>query len=204
MSCMEKAFSRIHTSDEQEKFEIALQKYEDMKLDSVDAILEHYFGSSINKELFKNAFISHKGIYLGDYNCENSAMKFKLYLDKISGTIVDNVEYGPTYISPKFYGTPGWWYSFNLKEKNCDIELFTCRDFGEWSTYNQEKKQTLMSHYAIGVKTLDEFYNIYEEIKQIDSYEILVLTENDVVGHTYAHFKNRTTEEVLEVIYNQR
>ena len=57
-----------------------------------------------------------------------------------------------------------------------------------------------MSHYAIGVKIKEDFYKIYDAIRENDNFEAFVLTENDVVGHTYAHFKNKKTLDVLEVI----
>lgn len=201
VSCMNEAFYKILTFEVEEVLEQAITTYKDKKLETVEAVLDYYFGDKANKELFKDAYIAHTAIYMGDYEDESFIEEVKAYLQNVKDKMIDNLEYGPTYISPKYYGTPGWWFSFHLLSNNSDVELFTCRNYGEWREYSAEKKNTLMSHYAVGVKTKEDFYKIYYTLKENDNLEAFVLTENDVVGHTYAHFKNKETLDVLEVIF---
>lgn len=201
VSCMKEAFHRILTFEAEEVMEQAIATYKNKKLETVEAVLDYYFGDKADKELFQDTYIAHTGIFMGDYEDESFIEEVKTCLENAKDKKIANLEYGPTYISPKYYGTPGWWFSFQLLSDNSDVELFTCRNYGEWSEYSAEKKTTLMSHYAIGVKTKEDFYKIYDALKENDNFEAFVLTENDVVGHTYAHFKNKETLDVLEVIF---
>lgn len=201
VSCIKEAFHRIITFEAEEVIGNAIAKYKNKKIDSIDGVVDYYLGDKVDKSLFQSAYIAHTGIYMGDYEDENFIEELKIYLESIKSKILMNLEYGPTYISPKYYGTPGWWFSFNLLEENSDLELFTCRNYGEWGQYSAEKKNILMSHYAIGLKTEADFYKIYNALKEFNFLEEFVLTQNDVVGHTYAHFKNKETMDVLEIIF---
>lgn len=199
-SCMKEAFHRILTFEAEEVIEQAIVTYKNKKLETVEAVLDYYFDDKYDKELFQDAYIAHIGIYMSDYEDESFIEEVKSYLENAKDKKITNLAYGPTYISPKYYGTPGWWFSFQILSENFDVELFTCRNYGSWSEYSADKKTTLMSHYAIGVKIKEDFYKIYDAIRENDNFEAFVLTENDVVGHTYAHFKNKKTLDVLEVI----
>lgn len=204
VSCMKKAFHRILTFEAQEVTEQAIAAYINKKLGTVEAVLDYYFSDKADKKLFQDSYIAHTGIYMGDYEDECFIEEIKAYLENIKGKRISNLEYGPTYISPKYYGTPGWWFSFHLLSDNSEVELFTCRNYGRWSEYSLEKKITLMSHYAIGVKTKENFYKIYDALKENENFEAFVMTDNDVVGHTYAHFKNKETLDVLEIIFTSQ
>jgi hypothetical protein len=56
--------------------------------------------------------VNHVGIYMGDYESDDEVFDWNAHLNDLreSGQIT-SVEMGPSYISPRQYGTPGWWQS---------------------------------------------------------------------------------------------
>lgn len=209
MESIEKAFSRILLFDAEQIFKEALDKYNNRKLNTLDEVLAYYFDDAIDLSNFNGTYLDHIGIYAGDYKNEAFIDDFIIYLKQIEseGVRISNLAYGPTYISPQYYGTPGWWISFKLLETGEDIELFFCREYGDWKNYNKIKKEVLMSHYAIGVDSKTRFDTLFCFLKENTDFDVLILTEDKnlgpTYGHTYAHFKNKNTLDIIEIIYKK-
>ncbi len=150
--------------------------------------------------IFADSTIKHVAFYCGDYVEDQTIDLFYDYI-KASDKVKD-VEYGPSYISPKEYNTPGWWLSLHTIDDK-EIELFSCKSFGEWKKFDVLKKDCLMSHIALSMKSLDELYNAVNYLDTKSELHRIMLTENDSLGHTYAHYLNKESNHVFELLYEK-
>ena len=82
--------------------------------------------------------VHHRAYYIGDYQEEKTVEALWNLLSKKQE--VSNFTYGPSYIAPQYYETPGWWMSLTVA--NCHIELFVIREHGKWIEFDKKKKQT--------------------------------------------------------------
>ncbi|MFE6129131.1 hypothetical protein ACFQ6Q_12795 [Streptomyces sp. NPDC056437] len=149
------------------------------------------------------AGVNHIGVYLGDYASDEEVFRWHTYLEglKRAGEL-SGVEMGPSYISPRQYGTPGWWLSLSLPDGRV-IETFTCRHFGPWLSKPVSERRRLMSHVALEVAAADDVRAVLDGLERdIEHLETIAYTEADEVGHTYGHLRNNTTRTVLEVVYD--
>ncbi|WP_433303895.1 hypothetical protein ACQP2F_13325 [Actinoplanes sp. CA-030573] len=150
----------------------------------------------------KFAGVNHVGIYMGDYDSDDEVFGWHAFLDelRLSGRIA-TVEMGPSYISPRQYGTPGWWNSIVLSD-GPTIEMFACRRFGPWADRPAGEKGRLMSHVAIDVHTPADVRYVLEVLdRDVDDLENIAYTEGDELGHTYGHLRNNASRSVLEIVY---
>jgi|GEM_PF-556495 len=204
VDCIQKAFSKILSFNMEQVWCKTMEEYQRKKEKNISSILDNYFESEFDKSVFDSTYVGHTALYLGDYHTEKFPDQFSKYLESLVGNKLSHYEFGPSYISPKQYGTPGWWYSFKLVDNAQEVELFTCRHFGEWNEYSEDVKKKLMSHYAIGVDSLEKFNKIVEYMNSIMLVEMIIITKNDKVGHTYAHFRNKKNNCVLEIVYSSK
>ncbi len=161
-----------------------------------DALLEFApWENLLDKQYLKG--IHHWAYYIGDYKKEETIIELYQYLNKKEN--ITQLSYGPSYIAPKYYGTPGWWFSFSINGKQ--VELFAMKQFGKWVNYEEEEKQHLMSHCAIELKGRSYFNYCIKRWRNIPGISVLMISQEDTLGHTYAHFYNRKTNRVVELIY---
>src|SRR3712207_2468387 len=63
--------------------------------------------------------VHHVAFYLGDYARDEQVFAWFAHLEGLrSRKELLEVDMGPSYIAPKQYGTPGWWYSVTLDRKS--------------------------------------------------------------------------------------
>jgi hypothetical protein len=166
--------------------------------------LQGWCGSAPDHVVDKFAGVNHVGIYMGDYEDDAEVFAWNAYLNQLraSGQIA-TIEMGPSYISPRQYGTPGWWNQIVLADGR-GIEMFACRRFGSWAKRSADKRGRLMSHVAINVRTEADVRNVLEVLdRDVEHLEQIAFTEADEVGHTYGHVRNNDSETVLEIVYEE-
>lgn len=146
--------------------------------------------------------VNHIAVYIGDYQSEDEVLAWHAYLRGLrdDGDIA-SVDIGPSYISPRQYGTQGWWLSVALPEGGT-IETFACKDFGPWRERTVGERRALMSHAALEVRTEGDVRSVLEGFAaHAADLEIIAYTEADEVGHTYGHLRNNSTGTVVEIVY---
>ena len=84
--------------------------------------------------------IHHRAYYIAAYQKEETVECLCNFLSKKPE--VSNLTYGPSYITPQYYETPGWWISLNVED--CLVELFVVREYGKWLEFDEKTKQSLM------------------------------------------------------------
>ncbi|MEW2523738.1 hypothetical protein [Streptomyces sp. NPDC047071] len=148
------------------------------------------------------AGVNHVGIYMGDYERDEEILTWNAYLrDLQKSAHIATVEMGPSYISPRQYGTPGWWNALVLPDGRA-IETFACMEFGPWADRAVDERRRLMSHVAIDTRTEDGVRFVLDALERdVDSLEVIAFTEADELGHTYGHVRNNADMSVLEIVY---
>lgn len=147
--------------------------------------------------------VNHIGVYLGDYATDDEVFHWNAHLEGLAeaGQIA-SVEMGPSYISPRQYGTPGWWISVALPDGGV-IETFACRQFGPWLDRPVPERARLMSHVAMEVASATDVRAVLDRLdRAVEDLEAIAYTEADEVGHTYGHLRNNVTRAVLEIVYD--
>lgn len=165
--------------------------------------LRSWCGESPADVAARFAGVNHIGVYIGDYSDDEEVFRWRSYLDGLERAgQLSSVDMGPSYISPRQYGTPGWWISVSLPDGRV-IETFTCRHFGPWLDKPVSERGRLMSHVALEVSAPEDVQAVLSGLERdIDHVEAIAYTEADEVGHTYGHLRNNTTRSVLEVVYD--
>lgn len=176
------------------------QLFDREKTKDPEEVLEQFFGQKPMIPTLCNLGIHHVAIYMGDYYNESQVHEFAGFLKKLGNDNIKSIDYGPSYISAKEYGTPGWWFTVKL-DNDEEMELFTCENFGRWKEKNAGVKEKLMSHYALKVESPEQLELLIEELKKYEDIQMIMYTEHNDLGHTYAHFKNLINHKVLELIY---
>ncbi|MFD8467038.1 hypothetical protein ACFV10_18260 [Streptomyces cyaneofuscatus] len=165
--------------------------------------LRTWCGRSPAEVAARFAGVNHIGVYLGDYASDEEVFRWHSYLEGLrrDGELT-GVEMGPSYISPRQYGTPGWWLSVSLPDGRV-IETFTCRHFGAWTSRPVAERRRLMSHVALEVSTAEDVREVLAGLEGgIAHVEAIAYTEADEVGHTYGHLRNNVTRSVLEIVHD--
>lgn len=165
--------------------------------------LNHWGGQAASAVASKFAGVNHIGVYLGDYASDEEVFGWYAYLEALERAgDISSVEMGPSYISPRQYGTPGWWISVRLPGHRV-IETFTCRLFGAWLDKSVPERHRLMSHVALDVDRFEDVKAILTALdRDVEYLEAIAYTETDDVGHTYGHLRNNATQSVLEIVYD--
>jgi hypothetical protein len=146
--------------------------------------------------------VHHVGVYLGDYEHDGEVLAWNCSLEELrdSGGIV-SLEVGPSYISPRQYGTQGWWSSIALPDGRA-IETFTCLRYGPWQERTPAERRALMSHVALEVGSESDVRHILERLEQtVGALEVIAFTEADQMGHTYGHLRNNVSNSVIEFVH---
>ncbi|KUN04775.1 hypothetical protein AQI95_17945 [Streptomyces yokosukanensis] len=146
--------------------------------------------------------VNHIGLYLGDYTRDEEVLDWNSYLrDLRSAERISSVEMGPSYISPRQYGTQGWWNSCRLPDGRT-IETFMCKSYGPWLERPVDERRRLMSHVAIDVRSEPDVQRVLRALDDgVDALETIAFTEADELGHTYGHVRNNASKIVLEIVH---
>ncbi|MFD9686352.1 hypothetical protein ACFXPX_40550 [Kitasatospora sp. NPDC059146] len=148
------------------------------------------------------ARVNHIGIYLGDYERDDAVLDWHAHLVglRAAGRIAE-VETGPSYISPRQYGTQGWWNSVVLPDGRA-IETFACKHYGSWRERSTEERRLLMSHLAVEVRAEADVRRTLDTLARDAAHlEVIAFTEADELGHTYGHLRNNADGTVLEIVH---
>ena len=113
---------------------------------------------------------------------------------------MSEVKFGPSYISPRLYGTPGHWMNFT--SKGYEWELFSCRRSGAWAELPHARKLRLMSHDAVRVAGAEQVPALLSFLSVRHGLEQIAYTGADEVGHCYGHLLRKETDQVLEIVYS--
>lgn len=178
----------------------SVQKTRKLKLAD---ILYDFFESPEDPADYPMTGLHHVAFYLGDY-CEEAEVDrwHQFLMDAKEKGRLASVDRGPSYISPKYYGTPGWWFSV----KGCDgfvMEMFSCRHYGLWMKLPPEIRQSLMSHKAISILSETQVLPTLKRLDKKKNIELIAFTRDDALGHTYGHLRNNDNHKVLELVYGQ-
>ena len=146
--------------------------------------------------------VHHVAFYLGDYEREEQVFDWLTYLEELhTKKQLQEVNMGPSYIAPKEYGTPGWWYSVTLPD-GLVAEMFTCRAFRNWAERSPQERVSLMSHVGILIKRENEVYSSLQILSRANpAIETIAYVEEDEVGHTYGHLRNNREQRVVELVH---
>ncbi|MFD1954378.1 hypothetical protein ACFSL6_09445 [Paenibacillus thailandensis] len=146
--------------------------------------------------------IDHFAYYIGEYRNDKAVFDWIEFMYReMEEERIRSLDYGPSYIVPLHYGTQGWWLSIGLNDGTA-VELFACKQFGPWLRYPKAKRLSLMSHPAYRVGSKEDVFRFVDRYRGTEGYEILKLTEEDSVGHTYGHIRNNRTNRVVEIVYS--
>lgn len=207
--CIVKFFDRFQELQSRKKTNIFwaqwdkyIHIFQKKKAGRLEEIIDEFFGQKPRVPQLLKLGIHHVAIYMGDYSRESQIHVFAGCLQSFLSNEIKSMEYGPSYIAPKEYGTPGWWFTIRLNNDE-ELELFTCESFGQWREKDPDEKEKLMSHYALQVDSMEQLEQLIGELKRYDDIRMIMYTEHNDLGHTYAHFKNLTNHRVLELIYCQ-
>lgn len=178
-----------------------LRTWEDWKAIDCGDYIRQWGGISPDDGLGRFVGVNHIGVYLGDYQSDAEVFAWHAHLEQLrhANDLID-VEIGPSYISPRQYGTQGWWLSISLPQGGI-IETFACKAFGSWQERSADERRTLMSHVALEVGAEGDVRYVLERFEeQAPNLEVIAYTEADEVGHTYGHLRNNATNAVVEIV----
>lgn len=146
--------------------------------------------------------VNHIGLYLGDYTRDDEVLDWNAHLRGLRDAgHLTTVEMGPSYISPRQYGTQGWWNSCTLPDGRT-IETFTCKRYGPWLERSVDERRRLMSHVALDVRAEADVHRVLTALDDgVDTLETIAFTEADALGHTYGHVRNNGSRTVLEIVH---
>lgn len=160
-------------------------------------ILATFFGLSLDAASFHIDGLHHVAIYGGDYRREED---LEVWFDHVGGAQgVSRLRSGPSYIAPRRYGTPGYW--FNCQLDGFDLEMFFNKHAGPWRDCTHGLKVSRMSHCALRVSEADHVVPLLEYFAHYPDIELLASSPRDELGHTYGHLMNTRTQCVLELVH---
>lgn len=159
-------------------------------------------GHAPNRIADKVLGVNHIAIYMGDYERDEEVLDWNSYLNDLqAASQIKTVEMGSSYISPRQYGTEGWWNAVVLSDGRA-VETFTCKASGPWADRSADERRRLMSHVAIDVRSEYDVRQVLETLgRAVKSVEIIAFTKADGLGHTYGHVRNNANMTVLEIVY---
>lgn len=164
---------------------------------SPDTILEAFFGFPVSSREHHIAGIDHVAFYIGDYRTDTDVERWFEFLDR--SCQISDLKVGPSYISPREYGTQGYWISCALG--GMSIEMFSSKSAGYWKTQAPCYKVTRMSHFALAVPQVYHLHPLLTYFAHYGDVSILSYSHQDALGHTYGHLLNRKTDCVLELVH---
>jgi len=175
-----------------------------VKVDSFsqEDILNEFLEVEVNPKDYPIVALHHVGLYIGDYRDEEEVdlLEEKFLAAQHRGEL-KLLGRGPSYLAPRYYGTPGWWFSV-IGPGDKQFELFTCRRYGKWAEYPVRIRASLMSHYALAVESFTGVKSMLDNFEQIHDLKTLVYTTHSEHGETYGHVMNPRNNQVLEIIFS--
>ncbi|MCE9669671.1 hypothetical protein LY474_17895 [Myxococcus stipitatus] len=146
--------------------------------------------------------VHHVAFYLGDYDQDSRVFDWFDFLKRLLAKgALREASMGPSYIAPRQYGTPGWWYSVTLDD-GFVIEMFCCRAYGTWTARAPRERVDLMSHLALAIKSEDAVRVALDQLALGHAnLEAIAFTERDALGHTYGHVRNNRNHRVVELVH---
>jgi hypothetical protein len=146
--------------------------------------------------------VHHVAFYLGDYDQDSRVFDWFAFLKQlISEGELGSASMGPSYIAPKQYGTPGWWYSVTLGD-GFTLEMFCCRAYGDWTARPPHERVDLMSHLALSIKSEGAVRTALDWLATSSTrLERIAFVEKDELGHTYGHIRNNRSKRVVELVH---
>jgi hypothetical protein len=162
-----------------------------------ERVLKSFFGFQVSPRQHRIGRLHHVALYIGDYEAETDWEAWREFLSRNAG--VRRLSWGPSYIAPRIYQTPGYWINCTLNGRS--VEMFSNKSSGEWRDMHPTYKIHRMSHFALSVpraihlRALLTYWAHYQDIS------LLSFSPIDKLGHTYGHLLNRKTNEVLELTH---
>ncbi len=172
---------------------------DDRRLDPA-RLLADFLGQPADPHPLRITGLHHTAAYLGDYTSEDEIDAWHAFLDarRAAGEL-RAVDRGPSYLAPKYYGTPGWWFLVEAPEGGV-TEMFACRSWGRWAQLAAAARCGLMSHRALAVDTADGVRAALAELGRREGLELIAFVEDDELGHTYGHVRHNGRQSVLEIV----
>ena len=165
----------------------------------VESVLQSFLGRPLHPPTLHLGGLHHVAVYLGDYRQEQEVERWHESLQRCAA--VAELETGPSYISPRYYGAPGWWASCRLG--GLRVELFTVRHMGAWARLTPGDRTTRMSHFAVQVLGARHVQPLLEYLAREQGLRLLAFSPEDGLGHTYGHLLHEATGRVLELVHAQ-
>ena len=161
-----------------------------------EEVLSRFVGRSVSASSFHIRGIHHVAAYCGDYRSEAELFA---WLDGLrQDARLSDLTWGPSYIAPRHYGTPGTWVSCRLAGR--PVELFSCRHSGPWSDFPLHRRQALMSHVALAVDGAHHVEPVLRYLAHYPELDLLCFTAGDSLDHVYGHLVRTAPEAVLELV----
>jgi hypothetical protein len=164
------------------------------------AVLDDFFGETLDPTTLGVTGLHHVAFYLGDYDTETEVDAWWDALHSAPG--VDGAARGPSHIAPRHYGTPGWWFSCRLD--GAPVELFTCRAYGAWAGVPAVRKHGLMSHPALSVRDAGRVETLLRWLARRPGLRLLAFNDDDPLGHVYGHLLDTRRHRVLELVHDTK
>lgn len=163
-------------------------------------LLAEFLGGPLDPRALRVSGLHHTAVYLGDYTDEGEVDAWHAWLEvqRIAGEL-RAVDRGPSYLAPKHYGTPGWWFSVEARDGSL-TEMFSCRRWGRWARLDAAARCGLMSHRALAVDTPDDVRAALAVLERRAGVERIAFVEGDELGHTYGHVRHGVRHTVLEIV----
>jgi hypothetical protein len=166
--------------------------------------LEDFLGHPADPAAYRLVGVHHTAVYIGDYVHEDEVEAWAASLeDRLRAGELTRYERGPSWIAPRHYGTPGWWFSVDTAD-GLTLEAFCCRVWGRWAELPVETRQVLMSHVGLATVNASAVRSALDQLVQREALEAIAFTSEDELGHTYGHLRDPRTHRVLEVVFDPR
>jgi hypothetical protein len=167
----------------------------------IEDIFTDFFQAPVAIQSYPLGGLHHVAVYLGDYTREREVDAWHAFLTEKQAAEPMTIDRGPSYIAPKCYGTPGWWFSVS-RPGGPAMEMFCNRFYGGWSRYTRVKRSRLMAHMAVSVQKERDLSVLLDEFAAMAHIEMIAFTPKDELGHTYGHLRNNNNHKVLELIFS--
>jgi hypothetical protein len=165
-----------------------------------ERVLAEFLGEAADPRALRVTGLHHSAAYLGDYAHEDEVDAWQAFLEarRAAGEL-RALERGPSYLAPKHYGTPGWWFSARRADGGL-TEMFACRRFGPWARLDAQARCGLMSHRALSVATPGDVRAALDALLRHEGTELIAFVAGDELGHTYGHVRHGARRAVLEIV----
>lgn len=105
---------------------------------TAEEVLLSFFERALAPATFHIDSVHHVAVYLGDYLREEDFECWLAFLEQTDQ--VRDIQSGPSYISPRHYGAPGYW--INCQMDDAELEMFSCKHVGTWADFDTTERQS--------------------------------------------------------------